>query len=72
MKNLFITCNKFKSHKFILMKTDNDMKNISNVLSRKQCDIFFRLVENCSMYFNFKQNQVIQYLTNKQLILDGE
>ena len=54
------------------MKTDNDMKNISNVLSRKQCDIFFRLVENCSMYFNFKQNQVIQYLTNKQLILDGE
>ena len=46
--------------------------NEEPVLFRKERDIFFKLVENCSILDQFlKHNPMVQYLTNKRLVLDG-
>ena len=52
MNILYIICKKFQSNEFVQIKVK--MKNISNVLFRKQRDIFFRLVENCYILINFE------------------
>ena len=72
MNNLYVIYNKFQSNLFIINKGWNE-KNIRNVLFLIRCDIFFQISRQLLHIRPIsKDSQMVQYLTNKRLVLDGE